>query len=307
MKFIYGEEQYQINNEIKKIISQFPKDGEVVEFVADDDLDTIISHIINISMFSSEKLIIIKDHPIFFDNDLSLQILQYIKNEYKGIEFVFVLYSIEIKKTNKLISYILAKSDVKKFPKINSKNLDLLIRELVSEKGAQISNTASLLMASRLPANMMIIMNEIEKLILFTKDINEDHVMNIVSKYTNDDFFSLSNAILSGDVKKIIKSYQDRKSLGDDEIFIISQIASILESVIICNSYRNQGYTNSQISQDTKIHPFKITKSLEMVGNYSIETISSLYKDLTKLDFEIKNGITNKEQGLYYFILKIIQ
>ncbi|MCK5807318.1 MAG: hypothetical protein KAG91_02905, partial [Mycoplasmataceae bacterium] len=59
MKFIYGEEQYLIQKELNNFAKN--KNVDPILFNEDDTTEDIVSEISTISMFESEKFIILKN------------------------------------------------------------------------------------------------------------------------------------------------------------------------------------------------------------------------------------------------------
>ncbi len=305
MKFIYGSESYLLNELIQDHIAKFS--SEIIEFDDSQPLEKILEEIFTLPMFASEKLIIIKNHDCFIDKVLGNELVDVLKQNYLGVEFLFVFETSILDPRHPLINYLLNNSQVKEVKKINEKTIVNKIKELVVNRGGTITNAAAIKLSIKLPNNLWIIVNEIEKLLLNNLCIDENIVEEATNDYTKDNFFALSNAILARDYSGIISAYQDRKKLGDDEIFIISQIASILEAAIVVNSHRKQGLTNNEIAIVTKIHIFRVKKGYELIDLVGEKKIKSLLQDLASLDYAIKVGKIDKSIGLDHFILKLLQ
>lgn len=80
MKIFYGEEDFLIEQEIRKIIKQSAVEPSF--FSEDDNLDFILLDISTVSLFFEKKVIIIKNHPFIKDEKLAKKFLtEYLPNE----------------------------------------------------------------------------------------------------------------------------------------------------------------------------------------------------------------------------------
>lgn len=305
MKFIYGPETYRLNELAKKYIAHFTSD--IIEFDSSKSLDAILEEIFTMPMFTDEKLIIIKNHSCFTDKKSGAELVNVLKQKYLGVEFLFIFETTTLDNKQPLVHYLLNHATIEEVKKLNDKTMVNTIKELVIDKGGTITNVAAIKLSIKLPPNLWIIVNEIDKLLLNNPHIDETIVEKATSDYTKDNFFALSNAILARDCHSIVRAYYDRKQLGDDEIFIIAQIASVLEVAILVNSHRKQGLTNSEISSATKIHIFRVKKGYELIDLVGEVKVKSLLQDLALLDYKIKMGKIDKSIGLDQFVLKLLQ
>lgn len=305
MKFIYGPESYWLNQLSEEYCKNFI--NNVVEFDNNYALEEIIQEIMTLPMFFTEKLIVIKNHECFEDWKIGEQIAKIIKNKYSGLNFLFIFETSNLDRKNPLVVYLLSHAEVNEVKKLDEKSVVKEIKKIVNARGGTISNIAAIKLSIKLPANLWIIVNELEKLLVNNLDITEEFVDQATNDYTKDNFFALSNAILARDYHSIIRSYYDRKKLGDDETFIIAQIANVLEVAIIVNSYRKQGLSNTEIAKKTKIHLFRVKKGHELIELVGEAKVKNLLNDLSTLDFLIKMGKVEKTIGLDQFIIKLLQ
>lgn len=280
---------------------------EPIFYTSTEPIQEIISDASTTSMFSNnKKLIIVKNHEIFSTKEPLGEFIDTIKfNE--DCEFLFIYETNKLNVKNELISFLLEYADSKEYKKINQKDMINIIKDIVADMQGEIDNKALISLSSKLPVDLRIVFNEIEKLLLENNKITYEMVEVSINKYLKDDYFALSNAITSNDHHGIIESYRNHIDRGDDASVIIGQISSILSLALQVHSLRKQGLTNQDISDKLKIHIFRVKKALELINSSNKNDILSLIKTLAELDSNIKKGLVEPNLGLEVYLIKLIQ
>lgn len=303
MKLIYGKEDYLINQELKNSTNNTSK--TIITFDEGDDFFQILDELKTISMFG-DKLIIIKNHALFSDSKLGNKFLEAF-HQNNDVELIFVINEAKLSQTNPLIKYCLAHADLKECKEIEQKHLIDFIKNYVKQKNGSIGQQSLIQLGTKLPLNLSIVANEIDKLLLESEMITEKMVERSISQYYKEDYFALSNALIENDVYTILKSYKERVENGDAPLMILGQIASTLSLTLLVNKMKMQGLTSQEIADKLKVHIFRIKKSLDMVHNVSDQKIEQLIKDLSQLDVDIKKGKIDENIGMDYFIFKLVK
>lgn len=305
MQFIFGIETYWVRELASKLVQNF--EGEVINFDQSALLGTIFEEILTLSMFDKKKLIVIRNHALFSEEQMAKQFIYILKQAPHDVDFLFIWESETLDQKNTLINFLLNNAKIHEIKSLNEKNVIQVIQDLVKKRGGTITNTAAINLSIKLPLNLWIIVNEIDKLLVNNLNIGDETVEESTNDYAKDNYFALSNAILSRDYHSIIRAYQERINLGDEATFIINQIAKVLEVAITVNAYYKQGLTNQEIAKVTKLHIFRVKKGYELVELVGQEKVKNLLQDLATLDFKIKLGKLDKQIGLEQFILKLLQ
>ncbi len=305
MYFIYGSESYLISNEEKRIKTKIGI--EPIVFDETSTVSEIIQEIATINMFYEDKLIIIRNGECFKKDEESQTILNIIKNGIEGVQIIFVLNQSKPKTSNPLISFLLSNSITKQFEEITEKQIQPTVKNMIESKGGQISSKALMILSIKLPTDLMIINNEVDKLIMHSLEITEEMVENSVADYTTDNYFALANAIMEKDNTKVFRSYNQRKANGDDPHLLIGQIASVLLLTHKISHYSKQGMSSKEISDKTKIHLFRIKKSKEFSLKMADQELRDLIIKLSILDTDIKTGKIEAGIGLDKFLLEFVK
>ena len=203
------------------------------------------------------------------------------------------------------MKYLLKNYKVVEAIKPDEKDLTTIIRKIVGTQHGTITNKAALQLAFHLPNNLLIINNEIKKLLSENNEIDEELVLQSVTKYNKVAYFALSNAIVGGNAKDIIEAYYSELNNNIDPIMIIGQLAKNYQLTYLIQLYKNRGYTLLEISQKTSTHIYRINKLNQILDNQLVYSIRDLITKLAQLDNDIKKNFTKKEQALDKFILDI--
>ena len=305
MKFVFGQEEYLVNQEVKKFLKSFSIKPSIYDELA--TIEMIITDIDTMPMLADQKVIIVKNHLIFSDDNESKKFLEQFKNiDLQNVNLLFVLTS-KLNASNPLIKYLLSNAEVKEIKTINARQLPDIIRDIVYQNGGQITNGAIIRMLQKFPINLRLIINEVKKLLLENRQITEKQVEQSIDNYHSEDYFALSNAIVNADKNAIIKYYNEKITYGQNAIAIVGQIASTLNLSILVDSYKKQGLSSKEIASKLNIHIFRIKKANDLLINKSAKKIKQLVNNLANLEFNIKSGNVNNTRGLDWFILELIK
>ena len=305
MKFIWGEEGYLINKEVDKAKKQYYNLTPIV-FSDNESIENIIEEIATPSLFGEDKLLIIKNHEALIKDGEYKELIEELSRA-KNIHIVFSLEASKLSSKNKLVNFLLKEAKVQKVESLDPKNVLYTIKELVHEKKGQIDNQALMLLSSKIPTDLRIIVNEVEKLLLEDDHITYDMVDRSIGEYVKHDAFALVNSITNADVFSTFNSYYKLKLEGIDIVTMIAQISSIFSLALKVKAYKNQGYANKDIATKLNVHIFRVKKAGEIVTSHNDLSIQEKVKKLATLESDIKTGMVDATLGFEKFLLDIVE
>ncbi len=305
MKFIYGEEDYLLERELKTFLKEH--EGVPIVFDADSQTKDIVSELLTVSMFEDSKNIVLRDVKALTDVKEGKALAEALTSLNDSITLSIVFTSVKLDKKNPLITLLLEKADVKEVNKVSDKDFLSTLKDIIHSKGGEIESRALIMLAHKVPNNLRIAISEIDKLLLENNSITREMVEVSIGDYQIDDNYALANAISSSDKHATILSYNKLLKDNTDPTLIISKISGILNLAILVLAYKEKNIPNQQIADETKIHIFRIKKSVELVDNTSPERLKSIVIMLADLDKNIKTGTVNKDKALDSFILNLIK
>jgi DNA polymerase-3 subunit delta len=308
MYFIYGEELFLIDKQIKKILKE-NSDAKSIFFDANSTIYEAINEINTFSIFDDKKIIIFKDFYLLTKPNAAhdQEMINSIKNKNENIVLIFTYPEAKPKAQTTLFKYLLKETKSIEVKKYTQMQLAGVIREIVSSKGGSITNIDSILLSTKLPNDLNLIIREIDKLLIEDKGITKEMIYTSISKYNSNNIFEFINSFQEGDVAGLFRSYKERVDNGEAIINLISQLSNALILCSSIHSYKALRMRVEEIAEEMKIHIFRVKKANELLKTMGFKRIEVLIQMLSELDTKIKNGEINEVIGFEKLLLEIIR
>ena len=301
---IYGNKDFRINNEIKKITKNTESINITKYDLNEDDIKNIIMDAETYSLFEEKKIVIIENANIFTSNTSkdSEIIEKYIENQNPLTTLILIVRGEKIDSRKKITKLIQKKG------KIIELNEDINIDNFIKKelKDYKIDNQTITIFKNRVGNNPLIIENEINKIKLYinNNEITKEDIINVTSKTVEIDIFKLIDDIINGNKESAIEIYHEILKINEEPLKIIIMLANQFRIMYQSKELILKGYTEKDIASLLKIHPYRIKLALQKSRNYSSITLLKYINDLANIDIGIKTGKLNKDLALELFILK---
>ena len=301
---IYGNKDYRINEEIKKITKNIDKINITKYDLNTDDIKDIINDAETYSLFQEKKAIIIENANMFTgstskDADI---IEKYIENENPQTTLILTVRGEKIDSRKKITKLLQKKG------KIIELNEDINIDNLINKefKDYKIDNKTLMLFKNRVGTNPLIIENEINKIKLYkdNNEITEEDILKVTSKTVEIDIFKLIDDIVKRNKEEGIEIYHEMLKLNEEPLKIVIMLANQCRIMYQSKELMLKGYTEKDIASLLKIHPYRVKLAQQNSRNYSSKTLLKYLNELADIDIGIKTGKINKDLALELFILK---
>lgn len=302
MYFIYGDENFLIWNKIKKLIKH---SKETITFNEDENVYAIFNELESYDLFTNEKIIIIKNHWLLKKDDKKLTdfFINILENLNEKYQVIFVIESDKINRKNSLVNFLIKNANVFKMDKYNSKDLSSVAKKIVISKGGTIEREAAIELVMRVPNELRIIVQEIDKILLLNKNITKEIVLSEVSNYYESDSFGLVNAINELDFNKIYQTLINKIINYEDINQLVGQISANLNLALIIYTNVQLGKNLKSIEKKYNIHHFRLQKANTFLKNIGHKNLMFLIAKTAQLDYDIKNGNVNDIIGIKNLIL----
>ena len=305
---LYGTENFFIDKEIKNIINNGKFDDiSISRYDLDNDLlSDIIEDANTISLFDSNKLIIVDNAFIFsrttkkIDNIELLE--EYLENSNKDVTLVFIDRLENIDSVKKIVKNIKKDGIIKELNP--QKSINSTVLSMFDDY--KIDNKTLDYFINRVGNNLEIISNEIDKLKLFKLDdkiILKDDIDSICIENINIDIFKFVDDIINKNKKDAIITYKELLKINEEPIKIIAILASKFRLMYQACTLTKKGYTEDKISEILGVHKYPVHLAILAGYKYNQELILKYLNDLADLDIGIKTGVKDKDLGLELFIL----
>ncbi|MBN0919212.1 DNA polymerase III subunit delta [[Mycoplasma] gypis] len=315
MIFIYGDENFFVDFYLNEYLKKNTHILNRIIFDEEEDIDNILESINSISIFDELKIVIIKNSNLLIksknNEKQQKQLLDSLSNLEDNIKVIFTFYDSKISKVkkSKVFEFLEKNAKVKLANKILPKDLAPFIHRLVQLNGAVIDNDAVFELITRFPNNLFILNKEIEKyLIQNPQHISLQMVKNDNNFMSENPEFALSDAIIKNNSPKIIyRKFLEQIQKGIAIPLIIGQISSLYETCIEIYQLRKFGFRDQEISNELKIHPYRLKLISEFYAQKGIEEIKGDILLLSQLDRDIKDGYLDEQMAIDRFVLEIIK
>lgn len=311
---IYGDEDYLIDKEIKSIINKFNSSLEnIVKYNLDEsNVKDAIEDACTISMFECNKVIICEkcnfltgENKKEINHDID-SLVKYINNPFNDVALIFVVRNSKLDERKKVVKELKKCSKIIECQKIESHNLNNYLYNYFKNNGYEITNSDVRLIIDKVKYDLSNIISECDKLMMYKdkdKNITTKDIENVVINNIEDNVFSLTNAIMDKDIKKVIKIYNDLILMGEEPIKLIVILSNQFRLILQVKLMKKNGYKERDMASEIGEHPYRV--KLASNTKFTINELTTYIKKLQKLDYDIKSGNIDKNFGLEYFLLNI--
>lgn len=314
--FLYGEDVLRSSRKLAEIKNKFlEKNPDVTSGLFDFEekdwnIDEILMSISSGGLFSSKKLVIIKNIISVkkdFENEKFEKFLKHESKKEKSDLTLIFCESGKVKKSWKLYKLLQKIAKCQEFELLEGMRLTNWIKSEVQEIGAgavSISLGATEKLSIYVGSNLALLSKEIEKLVAYKNkgEISESDVELLVKAKIDNDIFKTIDSLSRGDKKTALKLLHNHLESGEDPFYLLSMYFFQFRNLLKVKPLAEKNYSEHEIATKLKIHPYVVKKSVEQGRNFSLEKLKSLYKSLCEIDFEAKIGKVDIEMALDKFV-----
>ena len=311
---IYGDEEFLIDKEIKNIINKFNSSMEnVARYNLDEsNVREAIEDACTISMFETNKIVICEkcnfltgENKKEINHDID-SLIKYINNPFSDSVLIFVVRNPKLDERKKVVKELKKCSKVIECKTIENYNLNNYISNYFKTNNYEISQSDVKLIIDKVKYDLANIISECDKLMMYkdeNKKITTKDIEDVVIDNIEDNIFSLTNAIMDKDKKKVINIYNDLLLMGEEPIKLIVMIANQFRLILQVKLMVKNGYKERDMAGEIGEHPYRV--KLASNARFTVKELITYIKKLQKLDYDIKSGNIDKNFGLEFFLLNI--
>ena len=299
--FFYGEEDFDIENEIEKLKKNLDKNFLEMSFKTYDmpKFPDLISILRTRPMMFGKILIVINCIDYFsktFEDDEIKQISDALESNTDNVDIVFAARfpRNEGKKldSRKKFFKLLKKYNVREFPVIptyKTAELENRIQKQAQSKKIKLDKEALTALITQTGNNLRQLDCELEKLALFSYPdnlINKKAVEEIC--ISNEDLFAFSDCLMQKQKDKALLEY--RKLLDKKHpLEILATLQTLLRRWIILKAKSNN-CSAQELSRLTGMHEYAVKLTLQKLKKTDLKDLINLKQQLTKAEYNIKSG-----------------
>jgi len=296
----FGDEEYMADYYIKKILDGFARDGEseldCAVFDSDNfDVDAFRDMIASYPIVSDYKIVIIKhaDYIKFKSGEKEelIKTLTEYRDDIK--DYACVIFKLKTltetadktekseksgaKKTSgaSLANFMKERADLFEFKENPPASLIKWLKKIAAYENIEISDENAEYILNRAEMKMYTLKSELDKLICFARAENRNIISKqdidlLTPKKTELEAFELTNAILDKKYGKAVESLDKLKSLKEEPVVILGQIARHFSDLLPVSMAVSSGTADSfVISKKTGIHEYKVRLTANALKKYA--------------------------------------
>jgi len=285
--FLFGSDTYRSKEEIKKLIlknQNFEEqkiDGEKIE------IDEFKSKIKTNSLFNNKQLFVIKNAT---NNKNQKEITVFLEKLNSDLEDILIFWEDNSNKKTSLYKFLLKQKSFE-FSKLKGIELKKWIEKFTQKQGGKIDRDAleELLLGEQ--NNLWGLINEINKLLAYNKNITLENVKKLILSKFDDKIFNLTDAIGSGNKIRAINLINKQLLSDIDPLYILSMIVRQFRILIQIKEQAEKNiYPNyNLIAKELNLHPFVVQKTISQIKKYSFTELKYKYNKLDKIDLRLKS------------------
>ena len=276
------------------------------------EIDDVLNDASYYTLFDDKNYMVVKNVTNFSANKKGKEssnkddyLLNYLNEPNDNTVLILVLKE-KLNATKKISKIVKDKYNYVELNNPNQKESRNIINKFLQKNKISIDYDGITYIINSLDNNYDLIMNELDKLLLYSKkELNMKDLTHIISSNVLDNNFKFIDYIMDKDIKNIFKYYDD---------FLLNKNSPIMLMSMLANEYRNVYLVKSMISKKSKEDmmstleirfSFQIDKLINYSYSYNDKELEDYLLDLCNLDYKIKQGRITDKLALELFFLKV--
>lgn len=300
--FIWGEEEYLIDQEINRILleieQQNGEEPEKISLDADELEAQGLAQTLEFSpLFSTSRVVVIKKPFWLAKSNRKMKKMeeagQVIKDylNQTGSGQTLILTFPERNASNSLVKFLDKRAQVINCKTPDSKYLANWITEEFKRCRREV-NLAAVSLLAKSGQNMYYLKNTISKISLIVNNrvINETDVSDQLNTKHEINIFKLTDALLNRNLQSSLQAYNQLLTQGEHPILLLNMIARQFTILGKVKGYMEKGFSKKQIEEYTEQKEFVVRKMMEKCPSFSREDLRRLFYRFLETDYGFKTS-----------------
>ncbi|MEA4821405.1 MAG: DNA polymerase III subunit delta [Erysipelotrichales bacterium] len=317
---IYGVQEPIVMKQVKNLISstlQKIDDFNLINFdFEQSSIKQIIDDVSTYPFCDTQKVVLVKNSLFLSDiknlkpcldndidlNDISL-LVNYASNQNSFTTLVLTFLGKKLDIKNADIKKKVNSSKVIEVNDISKEDWPIVVKRLFSNRKIEITEHALASFISRVGTDLVDVINEVDKISLYSNKVDENIVNNLVAIPLEKSEFGIANALINHDNSTALLIYRDLKTQNVEPIYLISVMGSQIRFLYQVSYLYSLGKNEVEIADELEVKTSRVAVNLRKMGNVTLEEMLKTLNDLSQLDFKIKSGKIDRFQGLELFLI----
>ena len=191
---------------------------------------------------------------------------------------------------------------------MDEKAITAWVKNKVTEAQKEIDEEAIHLLLQLVGPKLMLLANEIEKLVLYISPdtrIDSSVIRNLVPRTLEQNVFSLIDMIVKRRIKDALLFFYDLLEQKEEPIKILSLLAGQFRLIYQVKELYKRGYGQNQTGTYLKVHPYRVKLAGDQAAKFTEAELQKIMNDLAEIDYKMKTGKMDKKLLIELFILQL--
>ena len=300
---IIGQEFYLKDKVQKALIGKFTTPGsedfDLVTFYGDNcETENVVEQLEMMPFMSKYRIIILKNFDKLRVDGKNL-LAEYISNPVNSSILILTAEKLDERSKSAKVINEQAISIICRAP-YNAEDIARWLRNELKEQNYEMDNDSINLFANSIETDYMIAANELEKLIIYTKNtgkITIEDVKESVGKSKTDSVFDLQNALGNRNLKQALQVLENMLENNESAVFIITMLTRFFFQLWKIEALQKKNISDSEITNRYLPEVYSKFRSgyLRYAKNYKARSIRKAFSLLLQADIDSKSLNTKEE------------
>lgn len=315
---LFGEEQYIIDQELRKIITN-RIDEENLDFAVtfydcdESPVQIAIDDAQMMSLMMDHKAVVIKN-AFFLTGQKQKKIEHNVEVLEKYIDYPNELTTLimiapyeKLDSRKKIVKKLKEKATIIEAQKLKEYETKSWIQAECTRLGVQITPQAVDHLYMMIGANLQMLSQELEKLLLYVgeKNLIDDSVVHLlVKKTTEQNVFTLIEKVAKKQFSEAHRIFSELITQQEDTIKIAAILSSQFSRMLEAKAYLSQGHSSKDIGKLLGIHPYAAKIVVQQAQGFHEVTLQRILHHMSDMDYNLKRG-ANKVLTFEMFLIDL--
>jgi DNA polymerase-3 subunit delta len=292
---ILGPEQYLCRQALRmirqKLISPETAAFNYSELNAESDsIENILAAVNTFPMMAPLRIVLLTNLAKL-EKEQQERLCKYFANPCS--KSVLILSDNELDRRTGLFRVLKEHACILEFPKLKGYELERWAAEHIRKRGLKISSVSIKKLVDLAGSDLQVLVNEIEKLLLFSgkgQSIADSDIDSLVGNSRQHGIFELISALGKNDRIGALKHLNSLLDAGERPLMIVSMMARHLRQVLIAKDILNQGGDMRDVASAAQVPNFLLNDFIGQARRMSAEAAGKMYLRLAESDLRFKSS-----------------
>jgi DNA polymerase-3 subunit delta len=199
--------------------------------------------------------------------------------------------------------YLKKNTDFRDFVELDQPGLSRWLESIVKQQGGTLSGPDARYLIERAGLNQQLLSSELEKLLLYDKQITRQSIDLLVEPTPQSTVFQLLEAAFAGNIKRALELYGEQRALKVEPQQIIAMLAWQLHVLAIIKAAGDR--SADRIASESRLNPYVVRKSQSIARKLTLAELKKLVRDLLDIDVKTKSVAIDPDDALQQYLLKL--